>query len=172
MLISKGFNRRKARKGEASAFIDAALDPGHDECVIWPFAVCPRGYARGGNGKRTFTVCNEVCKRVHGDPPTPKLDAAHSCNNGRLGCVNGRHIFWKTRAENEADKLLCGRSNRGERCGTSKLTQEQVTFIRKSSLLQRELGEMFGVTQQMVSRIKCGNRWAWLTEGDEDGKKG
>jgi len=47
-----------------------------------------------------------------------------------------------------------GRMCIGERHGRSKLTDEQVEFIRKSSKLQREIAVEFGITQSHVSCLK------------------
>ena len=46
-----------------------------------------------------------------------------------------------------------------ERCGTAKLTLEQVNAIRKDDRLQRIIAEEYGVKQSLISRIKNGIRW-------------
>ena len=73
------------------------------------------------------------------------------------------NLAWGTRADNEADKVKLGRSNRGERCGTSKLTQQQVEELRQlagTGLSTAALGKRFGVSQSQASRIVRRERWA------------
>ena len=48
-----------------------------------------------------------VCALVHGEPSTPDLEAAHSCDNPP--CINPRHLSWLTRAQNIADSYARGR---------------------------------------------------------------
>ncbi|WP_292637037.1 hypothetical protein [Mesorhizobium sp.] len=50
-------------------------------------------------------VSRLVCEEVHGPPPSPDHEAAHSCDNGDLGCATKRHLSWKTPKENTADKF-------------------------------------------------------------------
>jgi len=51
------------------------------------------------------------------------------------------------------------RSARGEKCGKSKLTEEQVKFIRESNLSQRKLGAMFNVSHANIGYVKRGATW-------------
>ena len=97
---------------------------------------------------------------------TRELQAAHGlCHNRE--CYNPRHLSWKTRAENNADKLRDGTDNRGMKHNLAKLTDEQVLeaydLAWHSDLTQREIGKQFGVSQRSVSDIKHGRRWSHLT---------
>ena len=54
---------------------------------------------------------------------------------------------------------------RGERCGTSKLTEEQVIEIKRRSLAgesRASLGHEFGVRAENISHIALGRSWGWL----------
>lgn len=90
------------------------------------------------------------------------MEAAHTC--GVRLCVNQRHVRWATSAENEADKLIHGRDNRGERCGANVLSVEQVLDIRRRwpDELQRVLAAEYGVKQQTISEIVTRRNWGWL----------
>jgi hypothetical protein len=116
------------------------------------------------NGKRTV-ASRYVCELAHGAPPTPKHEAAHSCGNGKDGCVNQNHLSWKTRTENQADRLEHGTHNRGARQGRSKLNEDDVREIiaLKGKEKQRDLAKRFGVTRMTVSSIHTGKNWAWVT---------
>lgn len=105
------------------------------------------------------------CKSQHGDPPTPKHQAAHSCGNGHLGCVASAHLSWKTKIENEADKILHGTTNRGERQGRSKLKQDDVRRIRGLLALGKrpvEIAMAYEVTPTLIRQIRERRVWAWM----------
>lgn len=85
-----------------------------------------------------------VTKPVHqlvaiafiGPRPSRAYDCAHF--DGDKGNNHWRNLRWATRAENEADKVRHGVSNRGERNGSAKLTDEQTVEIRRrASVLPR-----------------------------------
>ena len=155
---------RRAARGEATAFFERALTYEGDECLDWPFARNKAGYAVHHDGERTRIASSLVCERVNGPPPFEGAQAAHSCGRGMKGCIAPRHLSWKTCRENEADKVRHGTSNRGERCGTVKLTEEQVRSIREDTRLQRVIAEEYGLVQQTVSDIKRRKNWRWLPE--------
>jgi hypothetical protein len=89
------------------------------------------------------------------------------CPDGMECCHNDGNAFnnhlnnlrWDTPKNNHADKVKHGTTNRGERCGTAKLTLEQVNSIRKDNRLQHVIAEEYGVRQSLISRIKNGVRW-------------
>jgi hypothetical protein len=153
----------RARSGEARSFIAAAVAYESDECLLWPFALC-NGYGRAEVEGRVRVVSDIVCERVYGPRPGKwtEVHAAHSCNV--KACVNKRHIAWRSKASNEFDKVAAGVSNRGERCGTHKLTEQQVLDIFADTRLQKDIAEAYGLRQQSVSDIKRGRNWGWLTK--------
>lgn len=105
-----------------------------------------------------------ICERTYGPPPSDKHEAAHLCGNGHLGCVNPRHLAWKTSKENKADQLIHGTRMLGVKHHNSKLTNDDVRKIisLRDVMFQREIGEMFGINQQAVSLIQNGKRWQHL----------
>lgn len=136
-----------------------------EDCLIWP-------YSRAGNkygevrvaGKRNL-VHRLVCERRHGPPPTPDHQAAHLCGKGHEGCVNPRHVVWKTPAENTADRLVHGTHNRGERHARVKLTEAGVLEIRRrlaAGETQAAIAADVGVTHSAISSIAIRKNWAWL----------
>ena len=140
---------------------DVVLPHEADECLFWPYSKDRGGYAQFDKHR---SVCRYLCELSHGVPPTREHHAAHSCGKGKQGCVNKRHLSWKTRLENDADKLIHGTVLRGERQNGAKLTEENVRQIRllKDTMLQREIGAMFGVNYITVNDIFHGRTWAWL----------
>jgi len=85
----------------------------------------------------------------------------HKCRNKH--CVNPDHLETGTQAENEADKIRDGTSNRGIKHPKAKLTEEQVRQIRASAdETQKCLAEEFGVSQTAISLIIQRKNWSWL----------
>lgn len=154
-------------KGDPLRFansIDAATCG--DDCIQWPYATLPNGYGHLWVDGVDTVASRYVCERAHGPAPTLEHEAAHSCGKGHEGCINPNHLGWKTRSENQADKLTHGTHNRGENCPTVKLTESQVKEILalKGKMLGREVGEKYGVTRWTIFSIWSGKIWGWLSE--------
>jgi hypothetical protein len=94
-----------ASDGAPAAFILKALKWKSRKCLFWPYSRDNHGYAQISTGERPRRVHRLVCIEVHGKPPR-KHEAAHTCGNGHLGCVNPLHLKWKTHADNQRDILV------------------------------------------------------------------
>lgn len=85
----------------------------------------------------------------------------HLCNNPK--CVNPNHLVAGTQAQNNAHRQLSGKSVRGERQGSAKLTDAAVTSIRREYALgaesQRALARRHGVSQATISRVLLRKNW-------------
>jgi hypothetical protein len=150
--------------GAAQKFFDEIVIPCQsDECLTWPYGR-RHGYASMNFDGTPRAVHRMACIAVHGEPPSSKHEAAHSCGNGRLGCVNPRHLRWATPSENQLDRALHGTSNRGERCGTAKLTRAQVREIRAQVGKRRvkDIAADYGVIPATVGDIRRRDTWFWL----------
>lgn len=132
-----------------------------DECLIWPFFRDKDGYGRINIDGSPRVASRVVCEKAHGLPVVKTNEAAHSCNNGHLGCVTKRHLSWKTSAENNEDKKANGTTNKGERCPASKLTDGEVLEIRSKlgTMLQKDLALMFGVSRSSIRDIRDRVTW-------------
>ena len=85
------------------------------------------------------------------------LECCHNDGNAFNNHIS--NLRWDTAKNNHADKVKHGTTNRGERCGTAKLTLEQVRTIRLDTRLQRIIAKEYNIQQSVVSRIKNGVRW-------------
>lgn len=156
---------RKTMNGEPHRYYrDAVLTHDGDDCLSWPYAVSVGGYGRMKKGGTMRFVHRLVCEDVNGPPPTSKHEAAHSCGNGHLGCVNPKHLSWKTNAENVADRVAHGTVAMGEKNGQSILSEDDVHAIRSMQGVcpVSETAAQFGVDEATIRRIYAGQTWAGL----------
>ncbi len=70
---------------------------------------------------RTWFVHHIVTITFHGPRPSLRHHAAHRDGNKINNAAN--NLRWLTKEENEAEKVLHGRSNRGDRNGMSKASR-------------------------------------------------
>lgn len=148
--------------GVPFAFLEEKVLPFKgDQCLLWPYNRHDYGYGMIHMGKPVF-VHRISCEHANGPAPTAKHEAAHLCGNGRNGCVNPRHLAWKTHVENKADELIHGTRNRGERQGISKLTECDVREIRSSADAGKTLAVKFNVSKSRISDIRNGKSWTHL----------
>lgn len=152
-----------------------------NSCWIWEAGTMPKGYGLfrlNGSNK----LAHRVMYRLMIGPIPEGMFVCHNCPFGdNPSCVNPRHFFLGTAAQNQQDMKNKGRSTlgekhwtrfhperaaRGERNGSTKITEEMVFQIRslyeKGELAQWQIGEMFGIGQTQVSRIIRGTRWKYL----------
>ena len=114
------------------------------------------------NGRRfMLSVHQLVLMAFVGKRPAEK-ESRHLDGNA----LNNRleNLCWGTSKQNKADRTLHGTDNRGERCGTAKLTWKIVRAIRelwrrKCPVTNTRLAEFFGVKQPTIYDIKRGRTW-------------
>ena len=155
--------RVRADKGAGIAEVRAALaDATPDQCWPWSQPFSGRYPTLWINGKGV-SAHRYVCS--HREPPPSKAHhAAHSCGNSR--CINPHHIRWATARENNADKVLHGTAQRGERQGQARLTAKAVAQIRESyaagGITMDALASQYGVSRPTISAAIRGQNWSWL----------
>jgi len=135
-----------------------------NNCLKWPFSTASQGRGTVQVSGKNYAASRYMCILAHGNPPDQSYHAAHTCGKGHEGCMNPRHLAWKTPKENQADKLIHGTLRRGTAIHTNKLTEDDVRQIRKmiGKVSGVEIAKAWGITPTMVSRIKLGHAWAWL----------
>lgn len=128
-----------------------------DDCLYWPYGKTSAGYGSYGRDGKMYFVHRYMCEFTHGAPPTPQHHAAHSCGNGDKGCVNPRHVSWKTGRENQLDRAE-HKTSMGN-YGRWKLTEAQVADIRKLSGPAAVIAKLYGVTEANIRQIQSGKTW-------------
>jgi hypothetical protein len=128
------------------AWLEAHVGYQGEECLRWPFAWDPRiGRGRCYFRGRMWWAHRVMCVLAKGEPPTPKHEAAHECGKGHEGCVNPKHLSWKTRRENALDMRKHGTAVNSQ-TPRFVFTEEQVEQIKalKGKMTQVALAEKFG----------------------------
>lgn len=152
-MIGLDFINGNCRSAE---WIREHLDyPRKDWCLLWPFARSRNGYAYVGRSP-SVGVHRIICAHRNGPPPSDAHQAAHSCGNGHIGCVNQWHLSWKTAAENQIERYQHSGITR-----RAKLTPEQVDEIRALGGRAKinDIAEQFGVSDTNVRHILAGKLW-------------
>jgi hypothetical protein len=100
--------------------------------------------------------------------PRPSgLEACH--NNGDRTDNRAENLRWDTPRANQMDRAKHGTSNRGEQCGTARLTNKQALEIMQSVERTSVLAKKYGVAPQTISGIRCGHKWNHLRETAQAG---
>jgi HNH endonuclease len=134
---------------------------GKDECWLWTGAIWgSNGYGQFYNGKRSVQAHRFSFELHTGPIPTGKK-ALHSCDTPL--CVNPRHIFAGTDADNKADAVAKNRHAARERHGRSILTENQVAYIRRHykpfKKPLRFFAEKFNVSLKTIHWITENKNW-------------
>jgi hypothetical protein len=130
------------------------------DCLIWQRARLPWGYGKlAFKGKLLYA--HRAAYIAHVGPIPKGMQVLHHCDNPP--CIEPTHLFLGTNADNRQDSVMKGRHCQGERQVAAILTIEKVHEIRRmyasGRYFQRELGEIFGVTQTLIGGVVRGSRW-------------
>jgi len=141
--------------------------PGLGPCWVWIAGKDSFGYGRvniGGRKERPRGAHVVSWVIAHGGA-WPALCVLHKCDNP--ACVNPDHLFLGTRLDNNNDKIAKGRNGfaiqLGEIHGMAKITESDVREMRRLrslGMLQRHIGDRFGITQTNVSLIVRKKTWS------------
>lgn len=150
-------------KGKSAAWLFEHAGHSGKNCLKWPFPYSKLvGYPQFGYHGKVLYAHRFMCELKNGAPPSPKSEAAHTCGNAHMQCVNPNHLVWKTRKGNAEDRLAHG--NYQDHVGMQhfRLRPAQVDEIRalKGIESQYALAERFGVSRCSISSIHTGRMYA------------
>lgn len=134
-----------------------------DDCWEWKMFRNSRGYGvlhvPGSGRKSPNLLAHRVAAQMAG-VGIDGLFVCHHCDNP--ACVNARHLFVGTAADNNRDMREKGRSNRGVVNNNAKLDDEAVRTIRArvaAGEQQKVLCAEYGVTSNTMSRVVHRKTW-------------
>jgi len=155
----------RTKYGAPKAWVDENKNYLGNDCLKWPFSTRKDGYGTIRHDGESMPAHRYMCIQAYGPAPQNKPFATHVCGNGHLGCVNPNHLKWASARENQIDRVKHGTSNRGEQCGSSKLTKADVFRIREriaSGEILKNIAQDFNVHPITITDIKLRRTWAWL----------
>lgn len=160
----------KPWKSDGRTFYSRPFDEKYKKsrwCWIWMAVKDKRGYGiydKYENGKKIFRrfAHRFMWERVNG--PIPQgVNVLHRCDNP--SCVNPKHLFIGTHADNVADKVSKGRQQKGEQVHFAVLNEDQVrriiALLGKQSIAS--LAREYGVSWHAIYAISKGKSWKHIT---------
>lgn len=124
-------------------------------CIEWQNAKSEGYGSIFFNSKTVRTHCVSYILNI-GDIPNG-LFVCHHCDN--KPCINPKHLFLGTQANNIQDAISKGRMLLGEKNGQAKLTEKDIISIRQMDGFHREIAKMFGVSRGCISHVKRRSTW-------------
>jgi hypothetical protein len=131
-----------------------------DACWEWLACKDDNGYGKFSiqtDRKGLLYVATRIMYFLHYRYDPGSLMVCHVCDNP--GCVNPRHLWLGTLADNNTDRSNKGRDARGEQNGNAKITAEQARCIRQSHGTCEHLARQYGVNFGAISKIRTGRTW-------------
>ncbi len=147
---------------DKSKMLELYVERGEDNhCWIWTGQLSKYGYGTFiHRGKAMFAhrVAYEITNNVI---LTPKDFICHKCNTP--ACCNPNHLYLGTPAENSTDMVKSGRSLKGERNPSAKLTSKQAEEIRQlyipRKVSMQKLADKFNVSKSAIAYIIYNQHW-------------
>lgn len=131
-----------------------------DSCWIWKGCVADCGYGvMTIEGK--YLYMHRYSYQMHKGNIKNNLQVCHSCDNRK--CVNPDHLWLGSFKDNIRDMIEKERNAKGSFNGSSKLSEDDIIFIRNNYSLgthtQEDLSKLFNVSRPLISMIVRGKIW-------------
>jgi hypothetical protein len=126
-----------------------------NECWIWQAGISKDGYGQFVHSGLRNGLAHRAAYRLFKGPISDGLLVLHSCHIPL--CVAPDHLRQGTDADNMQDKVKANRCFTGY--GRGKLTEENVRFIRSSSLTQVKLAEKYNVHVETIGHVIRRKTW-------------
>lgn len=137
---------------------------GDDECWEWKADVSRAGYGSLWDKKTNRHIsAHRFSYTIHHGEIQAGMQVMHSCDNKK--CVNPKHLSLGTPKENTQEAVERGLRKPvppryGEQNPKSKLTLEQVRFIRQHPEMKHtELAGLFGLSPNCIRGVRIGRTW-------------
>jgi hypothetical protein len=166
------------KKGDLQRFWEkvSTVSNGPDGCWEWKAGHMGDGY--GSFRHPSSPLAHRVAWVLSGREIPEGMCLLHKCDNPN--CVNPKHLFLGTRADNNRDRQAKGRSAVGTRHGIythrensrTRLGWEKASEIRRlfesERMTHKELAARFGVYSSLITRVL--QKKIWWKEEDRDGQ--
>lgn len=137
---------------------------GDDECWEWKADTSRAGYGSIWDRETNRNLsAHRVSYELHNGLIENGKHILHSCDNKK--CVNPNHLRQGTGKENVQDAIERGQKKPmqalfGEQNPKSKLTLEQVRFIRANPQLgNKKIADMWGLSPNCIRGVRIGRTW-------------
>lgn len=135
-------------------------------CWVWEGPVNWAGYGKIGEGGRggKILATHRVAFMLANGPIPPGKHVLHRCDYPP--CCNPRHLFLGNQRTNMDDMVRKNRQRNkghpGEDNGRAILTEKEVRAIRTSTLSALELAKRYGVSRDVIYKIRRNVTWKHL----------
>lgn len=159
---------RSLNAGNVDFFMEFVDKGGPRGCWVWLGRKNDSGYGILNWFGKQQQRAHRISYQIHGGELEPADVLRHSCDNPP--CVNPAHLQPGTHADNMHDMHRRGRNwkgprPRGERSGTSKLTEVAVREIRQeraNGMSLKQIASRHGVGHKTIHSVVIGKTWGWL----------
>lgn len=145
---------RTTRRDETERFWEKVDKSG--ECWTWRASRTAHGYGQFMNAESKLELAHRAAYRLTYAAPGV-MRVCHRCDNP--ACVRPDHLFLGDAAANSADMVAKGRSTRGVKSASAKLTENDVRAIRADNRPQHEIAAEYGVHLCTISSIRTRRTW-------------
>lgn len=135
-----------------------------DSCWNWTGCLNNKGYGEFFAGPGAgYEFTHRFSWILHFGSIPSDMKVLHQCDNPK--CVRPDHLFLGTQIDNIRDMCSKGREShhhglKGEKHPKAKLTDDDVRFIRESTMTGRDLALKFGVWPGVISGIRKRQAWS------------
>lgn len=161
--------KRKTKSVEERFWEKVKKFPGENACWIWTAAKLPDGYGQFSIYTGHSFRAHRISFELEYGPYDRNFCVLHRCDNP--SCVNPRHLFLGTYADNHRDmdqkgrranntgNLVFGEKCRGEVHHNARLKISDVLAIRADRGDNYKAAERFGISYRHLMQIKTRVRW-------------
>ena len=129
---------------------------GRTGCWNWKQATRKDGYGITWYKGKTDYI-HRVSYRIFKGDFDSNYIVRHTCDNP--SCCNPDHLLLGSDKDNSKDMVDRGRSCKGSKIHTAKLTEDLIPIIRTSDISSRNLSNIYGVSKTVILDIKRNKIW-------------
>lgn len=143
---------------------DACVNKGgDDECWMWTRKPNDKGYGYLSIGNKK-NLAHRLSYQLHVGEIPAGMVVCHRCDTPL--CVNPRHLFVGTHADNVSDKVRKGRQTIGETNGRARLTRDAVlamrALVKVFGIPHSAIARSLGISRSTVTMAVNGSNWSHL----------